>query len=215
MRKFIKKLIPHILIDFKNSFSKKKGKDLIFEKVNGFLATYDRILIEIGSGPKKGQLGWLTLDLLPGCDLQVNLLKKFPFPDNSVDIIYSSHFLEHFQTPDIKFILNECYRVLKPGGKISTCVPDASIYINAYTNNLELDQKLWFRYLPAADINTKIDYVNYIGHMNGEHKHLFDLDNLIAIHYSCGFHSTKRRQFDFLLDMRERDYESIYVEAIK
>jgi predicted SAM-dependent methyltransferase len=212
MNQFIKSLFPDLLIDLRSYLRKRK---LVLKKINKIKAANGEVFIEIGSGPKKGQNGWLTLDIISGCDLQLNLLERLPFPNNSVDFIYSSHFLEHFQTSEIKSILKECYRILKSGGKISTCVPDSSIYINAYTRNEELDQSFWIRYLPAADINSKIDYINYVGHMNGEHKHLFDLENLINIHKACGFQKTNRRQFDSALDMKERDYESIYVEAIK
>jgi predicted SAM-dependent methyltransferase len=215
MGQFIKSLFPAFLVDLRRNYLRKQERKLILKKINEVIATNEKVFLEIGSGPKKGQNGWLTIDIVEGCDLQLNLLEKLPFPDNSVDFIYSSHFLEHFQTSEIKSILKECYRILKPGGKISACIPDASIYINAYTRNEELDQTFWIRYLPAADINSKIDFINYIGHMNGEHKHLFDLENLIAIHKTCGFQSTKRRQFDSSLDMKERDYESIYVEAVK
>jgi predicted SAM-dependent methyltransferase len=200
MNQFIKSLFPDFFIDLWSFLRKRK---LVLKKINEIKATYGDIFIEIGSGPKKGQNGWLTLDIISGCDLQLNLLERFPFPDNSVDFIYSSHFLEHFQTSEIKSILIECYRILKSGGKIRTCVPD------------ELDQSFWIRYLPAADINSKIDYINYIGHMNGEHKHLFDIENLISIHKACGFQKANRRQFDSSFDMKERDYESIYVEAVK
>jgi predicted SAM-dependent methyltransferase len=217
MNRFIKSLFPSFLIELRRSYLRKRkgGGKLILNEIDELISKNEKVYIEIGSGPKKGQNGWVTLDILPGCDIQMDLLKKLPFPDNSVDLIYSSHFLEHFQTSEIKSILNECFRILKSEGKISTCVPDASIYINAYVRSEELDQSFWIRYLPAADINSKIDYINYIGHMNGEHKHLFDLENLMAIHKACGFQSTKPRQFDSSLDIKERDYESIYVECIK
>jgi predicted SAM-dependent methyltransferase len=215
MNQLIKSLFPVLLFDLKSSYLRKQKRKLVLNKINEVIATNEKVYIEIGSGPKKGQNGWLTIDILPGCDIQMNLLEKLPFPDNSVDKIYSSHFLEHFLTKDIKFILLECYRVIKPGGVISSCVPDASIYIQAYINNKDLDSKTWFPYIPAADINSRIDYINYMGHMNGEHKHMFDLENLIAIHKSCGFEKVKQRPFNPNIDLEVRDYETIYVEAVK
>lgn len=215
MIKILKKCLPIFIYDLLQKDIQKKSKEDILKKVNDIIETDKPVLIEIGSGPRKGQNGFLSIDILPGCDLQLNLLEKLPFPDNSIDFIYSSHFLEHFQTLEIKSILKECYRILKPGGKISSVVPDASIYIKFYINNEIIDEGFWIRYLPAGDINSKIDYINYIGHMNGEHKHLFDLENLIAIHKACGFQNTKPRQFDFTFDVKEREYESLYIEAIK
>jgi predicted SAM-dependent methyltransferase len=46
-----------------------------------------------------------------------------PFHDNCVPNIYSSHFFEHLFKADAEHLLKECYRVLKPGGKIRICVP--------------------------------------------------------------------------------------------
>ena len=54
----------------------------------------------------------------------IDLLKKFPLNDNSVDAIYCSHFIEHIPLSRINFFLNECYRVLKFKGFIRIVTPD-------------------------------------------------------------------------------------------
>jgi len=53
-------------------------------------------------------------------------LNQFPYPfeDNSFDLIWCSHFLEHFE--DLPKIMEECYRLLKPGGKIAINTPHFS-----------------------------------------------------------------------------------------
>jgi predicted SAM-dependent methyltransferase len=211
----LKSLLPVFVFQIKAKNKKKKELKQKEIRLENLFNSKHPIKIEIGSGPKKGTNGWITIDLVEGCDFQMNLLEKFPFNNNSVDFIYSSHFLEHFQTHEIKSILKECYRVLKPGGKISTCVPDASIYIKAYINNDDMDTNTWLRYKPAVEINSKIDYINYIAYMNGEHKHMYDLENLIAIHRISGFANSTSREFDEKIDMEMRDYQSIYVEATK
>jgi ubiquinone/menaquinone biosynthesis C-methylase UbiE len=43
-------------------------------------------------------------------------LKELPLADNSVDLLYSSSVFMHLQEEDIKLVLAEIYRVLKPGG---------------------------------------------------------------------------------------------------
>ncbi len=173
------------------------------------------VKVELGSGAKKGQGEWLTVDLDMEADVTVDLLKTFPFKDNSIAEIYSSHFLEHFFTNEIIKILSESYRVLIPGGYVSACVPNGEIYISAYSEGRKLDPTIYLRYEPAALIYSSIDYINYIGFLNGHHKHLFDSKNLIELFKSVGFSKVKERGYIENLDMAERDYQSIYVEAYK
>jgi SAM-dependent methyltransferase len=59
-----------------------------------------------------------------GVDI-VHDLTKFPYPfkDESVDLIFSSHFVEHLDGIErIKFF-DECYRILKPEGKMRLVHP--------------------------------------------------------------------------------------------
>lgn len=46
-----------------------------------------------------------------------------PYPDNSVPLIYSSHFFEHLTHETAKYLLAESFRVMQPGGKIRIIVP--------------------------------------------------------------------------------------------
>lgn len=53
-----------------------------------------------------------------------------PFNDNTFDLVFSSHVLEH--VPDIKKALSEIYRVLKPGGINFCVVPTAADKVYAF-----------------------------------------------------------------------------------
>lgn len=54
-----------------------------------------------------------------------------------VQEIYSSHFLEHIPHRKVLFLLRECHRVLKPGGKITVKVPDLEKNLKDF---LEMDE---------------------------------------------------------------------------
>src|SRR3989344_7865177 len=64
-----------------------------------------------------------------------DLRKRFPWNDDSVDVIYSSHTLEHFSKSVGRHFLEECFRVLKPGGVIRIVVPDLHVLVSAYSEN--------------------------------------------------------------------------------
>ena len=51
--------------------------------------------------------------------------------------------------------------------------------------------------------------------MDGQHKYMFDEDNLTHILTNCGYKNVHIRNFDPNLDMKERDPYSIYAEAVK
>ncbi len=51
--------------------------------------------------------------------------------------------------------------------------------------------------------------------MDGRHKYMFDEENLIHILTSKGFKNVHQRKFDPDIDLKERDFESIYAEATK
>lgn len=82
--------------------------------------------LNLGCGLKKLD-GFVNIDydssLNPDivCDLRLGI----PFPDNSVSIIYSSHFLEH--VPDLESLLYEMYRVSKNGALWDIIVPIPSM----------------------------------------------------------------------------------------
>ncbi len=64
--------------------------------------------------------------------VQHDCRKKLKFPDNSVDHILCSHFLEHVYLEEMKTIVSDFHRVLKPGGTLHIIVPDLNVFIEKY-----------------------------------------------------------------------------------
>lgn len=184
-------------------------------KVQALLEGAEPIKLEIGAGPERKITGWTTVDMCEGCDLVLDLAKPLPFPDNSVEKIYSSHVLEHFHYKDLLNLLSECRRILKPSGVFSASVPNARLYIEAYAMPESFDPKIFCRHAPAYNYNSKIDFLNYMAYMDGHHRYMFDEENIIAILGKAGFRNPRLRPFEAGLDMPERDFQSIYVQAEK
>ena len=59
----------------------------------------------------------------PGKDIFLSDAENLPFPDSSIDTIISFHFFMHLDAEKIKDILQECHRVLKPGGRMIFDIP--------------------------------------------------------------------------------------------
>ncbi len=62
----------------------------------------------------------------------VDIRKGIPLDDKSVDYIYCSHVLEHFEKWETEKILRECRRVLKKRGIMRIVLPDLEKLISKY-----------------------------------------------------------------------------------
>lgn len=66
-----------------------------------------------------------------------DLTVGIPSPNNSFDVVYHSHLLEHFSKYQASIFLDECYRVLNPNGIIRIVVPDLEQISRSYIFALE------------------------------------------------------------------------------
>lgn len=64
--------------------------------------------------------------------LHHNLVYGIPLPDQSVDYVYSSHLLEHLDRSSGRQLLEECWRILRPGGVARFGVPDLEVAWDLY-----------------------------------------------------------------------------------
>jgi predicted SAM-dependent methyltransferase len=94
---------------------------------NSFCQKKDPKIIELGPGIAKKYPNSIGLDIVDkeSVDFQCDLSKGLGFiPSNSLDLVYSSHLLEHIE--DLEFLMKEVERVLKPGGRMVSIVPHFS-----------------------------------------------------------------------------------------
>lgn len=84
---------------------------------------------------------WINVDFhssVPGV-ISANFINGLPFPDDTFDVVYSSHVLEHFTEYQGKYLLKEAFRVLKNGGIIRIAVPDLEGTVKEYIRILNLE----------------------------------------------------------------------------
>jgi len=102
------------------------------------ITSMNKVVIELGCGTNPLISNSIRIDRVDSdfVDIVADLTEGLPFlPDNSIDEIYSYHFLEHL--PDVGFFMKEIYRVLKKGGKKIGSVPHFTnpYYYSDYTHH--------------------------------------------------------------------------------
>lgn len=96
--------------------------------------------------------------------------------DNSVEIVYSSHVLEHFSRHEYKAVLKEWYRVLKPGGVLRVAVPNFDAVVQYYLKKDD-DMELILGQLVGGQKTGEYDY----------HKMVFSKKSLTKALLDSGF----------------------------
>lgn len=161
--------------------------------------------------------GFLNIDLDPQADLTLDLREALPFDDNSCDLVYSEHFLEHLDYPEtVLGLLMECRRVLAPGGVFSAGVPDtewplleyAGVRKDGYFN---LAKTRWH---PPWCV-TELEHINYHFRQGQEHQFAYDFKTLHRALERAGFAEVRRREFKCELDSSKWEQGTLYVEARK
>ena len=104
---------------------------------------------------KQSNIEYTTTDLLsPLADVKADIC-NLPFEDNSYDIIFCNHVLEHI--PDDTKAMQELYRVLKPGGMGIFQIPQDLSRATTFSDDSIVDQK------ERAKIFGQYDHVRVYG----------------------------------------------------
>ena len=61
--------------------------------------------------------------------------EQIPVKNNSVNLIYCSHTIEHIDDSSALFLLKECYRLLKRGGGVRFTMPNIDLLYDAFQRN--------------------------------------------------------------------------------
>jgi predicted SAM-dependent methyltransferase len=112
-------------------------------------------------------------------------------------------------------LLADCKRVLIPGGVLCVAVPDARIWIGAYTRGEAIDSRKYLNGYQIPCPYGRIDLINFMAYMDGSHKYLFDDENLLNVLRAAGFRNVQLRLFDPMIDVASRQFESLYAQCYK
>lgn len=173
--------------------------------------------LNVGCG-KNIKEGWINIDLLESADLAINIRYGLPFDDDSCELIYSEHFLEHLENPDESVpFYQACQRVLGPGGCIHIGVPDSRYVVESCLKD-PIDPEFLIKVKThnwgyPEYCQTGFEFINYHFRLNGQHKFAFDYFTLKAQLERAGFRNVRERPFDPQLDTLSRAEGTLYVVA--
>jgi len=83
--------------------------------------TPTKLDIGCGKNPREGFTGMDVIDF--GQEIVHDARAAWPFENDSIEEINCSHFIEHLTAPERIHFVNEAYRVMKMGGKMTIVVP--------------------------------------------------------------------------------------------
>lgn len=142
----------------------------------------EKIKLNLGSGDSHIE-GFLGIDLYDDrADLKADMT-KLPFANESVEEIIAYHCLEHVTPYDINEVLEECNRVLIPGGKIAVEMPDL----------IEICKD--FPLVPKEQKYVLINEMYGYGEHTGQHHYFGWYDEILMDHlFSHGFDNCVRTE---------------------
>jgi predicted SAM-dependent methyltransferase len=101
------------------------------------------IKLNLGCGWRNFGSDWVHIDGGDYPHLDSTDIINLPYPDNSVDVIYSSHTLEYFNRTEVKDVLSIWRNKLKPGGILRLAVPNFEVLAKLYAKDkISLSQVL-------------------------------------------------------------------------
>ncbi|MER7508958.1 methyltransferase domain-containing protein [Streptomyces lavendulae] len=181
--------------------------------------------IQVGGGAHRID-GFFNIDAVPPADLLWDVREGLPLQDNTVEVLFSEHFLEHIDYPmSAKHYACEAHRVLTPGGQLITGVPDAAYVLSRYPTGPEQAGEMVDRWYAKRtcrqDINTYLDLINYVFRDQDDdpaytpHLWAYDLDKLRQLFTEAGFKTVEPWAFDPSMANAKREWASVYVVATR
>jgi len=164
--------------------------------MKNYLETHEIKKLHLGAGPNVLD-GWYNTDLSPVHEgvYVIDVTKILPCDDKTVDYILSEHLIEHLSYEEGCYMLTECYRILKPGGKIRVATPDLEILMGLHSSEKSEIQKRYIKwhidsFLPGMEYNDCFVINNAF--RGWGHQFIYDEKTLRKSMIDAGFTEIKR-----------------------
>jgi len=185
------------------------------------------IKLNLGSYMDMFSYGWKNIDILPlhsnaehlGCRFtQYDISLKIREKDSSVECVVASHIMEHLDRKQGKKVVNEVFRVLRPGGTFRVATPDLRKICSKYADGSIGDFGIFDKNVrDAEDDAQRLWLVSMAGHRT-----VYDAVALTNLLENAGFIDIHISEFNSSKSdiIRNQTYDlhpevSIYIEATK
>lgn len=138
--------------------------------------------LQFGCGPGNQLDNWINFDASPTLRIQKipfvgylmtknwpvfdsktrygDIVKGLSVPNNSIDIVFSSHTLEHLSLNDFRIALSNTYKIMKSNGSFGLIVPDLNKLVKQYISDVRFKKSR-----KTASINfMENSYLGYCEH---------------------------------------------------
>jgi predicted SAM-dependent methyltransferase len=167
--------------------------------------------------------GWINADGADGAPYRIQLRVGEPlgFATDSLEVVFSEHFLEHITLPEARWFFRESFRVLKPNGLFRVSCPDMDAVTSGDTWRELAKVYESIGDFPPNTLTRKDLVVNHAFYGHG-HKHLWTLEALREELEAVGFRDVERMPFGksrvpgAAIEIRQGEaFMSLIVEATK
>ena len=143
--------------------------------------------------------GWTNLDVKPGvADITDDARSLMSIRDNSCEIIYAAHLLEHFGRKEVAHVFKVWFKKLKPNGILRLSTPDFAKVIYMYQRGVGLDT------LMGHIMGGQRDVYDY-------HKMMFDKKLLTNLLLTTGFKTVREWDWRKTEHSQYDDYSQAYI----
>lgn len=149
--------------------------------------------------------GWVNIDQHSLHDFAIRHGYKFSqmdarygitvIKDDTVDLIYHAHFLEHLNYEHGYEFLKHCYRIMKPGATMRIIVPDASLIMGLFMNGPISKWKQIVEGLFPKDKRKLPPMMLAWEMICQDHASSYDADTLTEMLATAGFSNINRTKF--------------------